>query len=139
LAVGWLACLDGTGLPFHVRIVSLPLSPFLQFVCGGRGSGWLVNSLNRGAGYVWMVLSWVWLSDKVHVKGGYAVLRFTFLIICMIFLAFPFLYIFPFLLVLSYFFSFLFFFILLFSFSSYGFCTVGGHVSLLLLGSSLIM
>jgi len=74
--------------------------------------------------YGWL-LSWVWLSDKVHVKGGYAVFHLPnihdILGICFfpsLFLFFP-----------------LFFFILLSLF--YLMDVVGGHVSLLL-GSSLI-
>ena len=61
LLAGWLAGLHGTGLPFHVQIASLPFIPLLT-VCvggGGGGSGWrwaVVNSLNRGAGYVWLVI-----------------------------------------------------------------------------------
>ena len=77
--------------------------------------------------YGWL-LSWVWLSDKVHVKGGYAVSRFTFLI-CIITLGICF-----FSSIFLFFFS-LFPFLFIFIISHfYLMDVVGGHVSFVVTG-----
>ena len=58
--VGRLAYM-GQDYPFTFRLhpCLYLLFPFLQFVRGEGLACSLVNSLNRGVGYVWMVLSWV--------------------------------------------------------------------------------